>query len=358
MDGQSYFSASYREARARFLAACNSAGAAVESLPHRGLGPEGEALAIDCAWLGPADPEALLVSVSATHGAEGHCGSAVQLGWLESGLHRQRPAGVAQVLVHALNPYGFAWTRRTNEENVDLNRNFIDFAAPLPQNPGYDALAELLCPLVAEVDSLAASQEVLEAMDGDEGAFMAVLLGQYRHPKGLFYGGQSKAWSNHALSNYLQRRLRNVSRLALIDLHTGYGPYGYGDPMSCHRFGDAADARVRAWYGAETSTAGDGTREFPHNFGDLSNIMTQVAPRAAQASITLEFGTRPEWEVFRALRRENWLYHHGTIDSAEGRLIKAELRDAFYPEEDLWKGKVWDRAAEIHLRALSGLAQS
>ena len=33
--------------------------------------------------------------------------------------------GDALVLVHVLNPYGMAWLRRTNENNVDLNRNFL-----------------------------------------------------------------------------------------------------------------------------------------------------------------------------------------------------------------------------------------
>ena len=44
------------------------------------------------------------------------------------------------VLLHASNPYGFAWGRRVNEDNVDLNRNFVDFDAPLPENPGYNEI--------------------------------------------------------------------------------------------------------------------------------------------------------------------------------------------------------------------------
>ncbi len=360
MDGLSYFSASYREARQRFLTACETADHPVVSLRHPLAGPQGEELAMDMAWLGPPDAKAVLVSASATHGVEGYCGSAVQLGWLESGLYRERPAGVAHLLVHAVNPYGFAWTRRTNEQNVDLNRNFIDFQCPLPENPGYDVLADLLCPSDPDPARLAETHKALEAFEAEQGldAFMDILLGQYRHPQGLFYGGLGKTWSNQNLVSWLKERLPAARQVALIDIHTGYGPYGYGDPMSSHGMGDPADRRVRDWYGADISTEGDGDRVFPQNFGDLANALVEAAPQAAQASITLEFGTRSDWDVFDALRHENWLHHHGPSDSPDGPAIKEKLRDAFYPEEDTWKGKVWERAVEVHLKALRGLAET
>ena len=50
-------------------------------------------------------------------------------------------AGVAVLYVHGLNPYGFSWWRRTTHENVDLNRNFRDFATPPPANEQYDEIA-------------------------------------------------------------------------------------------------------------------------------------------------------------------------------------------------------------------------
>ena len=50
------------------------------------------------------------------------------------------------VFVHALNPYGFSWVRRVNEDNVDLNRNFPDWSQPLPTNDGYAELADILVP--------------------------------------------------------------------------------------------------------------------------------------------------------------------------------------------------------------------
>ena len=71
-------SASYREARAAFLAAATAAGARVTTTVHPLLGVEGEELAVDIAELGPADAEHVVIVVSGTHGVEGYAGSALQ----------------------------------------------------------------------------------------------------------------------------------------------------------------------------------------------------------------------------------------------------------------------------------------
>ena len=125
--------ATYAEARRRFLAAARRAGADVSSHRHPEPGLEGEELGVDVALVGPHDAEAVLVVVSGTHGVEGFTGSALQTHWLDEGLH-DRPTDVAVVLVHALNPYGFSWVRGVNEDNVVLNRNFVDWGEPPPVN--------------------------------------------------------------------------------------------------------------------------------------------------------------------------------------------------------------------------------
>ena len=59
-----------------------------------------------------------------------------------------------------------------------------------------------------------------------------------------------------------------------------------------------------------------------------------------------------------ALRGDNWLYHKGDHDSALATQIKADIRDAFYPDQDDWKQMVWSRAREVTERALRGLQQA
>ena len=125
-----HFSESYADARSRFLEAVARADAPLESFENPvGKGPTGEVLATDVALFGPDDAKHLLILVSGTHGVEGFAGSGAQVAMIEGLRFAALPARTAVLVVHAINPYGFAWLRRVNEDNVDLNRNSIDFKA-------------------------------------------------------------------------------------------------------------------------------------------------------------------------------------------------------------------------------------
>ena len=71
------------------------------------------------------DPGAtrILFLLSGTHGIEGFLGSGVQRFLLDEGLARRLPARTALVLVHAVNPFGFAWRRRNDHA---LRRDVVD----------------------------------------------------------------------------------------------------------------------------------------------------------------------------------------------------------------------------------------
>ena len=85
-----------------------------------------EPLTIDITVVGAAKPTSALVLSSGVHGVEGLFGSAVQLAFLEQLAARWQPPLVRPLFcIHAINPFGFAWQRRFNEDNVDLNRNFL-----------------------------------------------------------------------------------------------------------------------------------------------------------------------------------------------------------------------------------------
>src|SRR5688500_11105282 len=103
------FSNGYLEARAKFLAAAARAGFSVTSLQNPCRGPAGERLFTDIGYRGPDHAQRILLVISATHGVEGHCGSGIQVGSLEEGVFASLPPSTGVVLIHALNPFGFAW---------------------------------------------------------------------------------------------------------------------------------------------------------------------------------------------------------------------------------------------------------
>ena len=142
-----YFSLTYPQARRRFLEAARAGGATIEShVNPNAKGTTGEDLVTDVARFGDMAAENLLIICSGTHGNEGYCGSGCQIGLIGEGIVGSRPLSVAVLLVHAVNPYGFSHIRRVTEDNVDLNRNFLDFSKPPPDNPRYAELADLLVP--------------------------------------------------------------------------------------------------------------------------------------------------------------------------------------------------------------------
>lgn len=191
--------------------------------------PDGQTLSIDVARLGPAGARKSLLVISGTHGLEGAAGSAAQVSWLQATADQTLPDGVNVLLIHALNPYGYAYATRTTEHNVDLNRNFVDHGVVYPDNPYYAQLHPHLILEQWTANALSSSANAIEAFRGIHGAdvlFNTTASGQYTHADGVSYGGSQAEWSNVMLQDILAEHLAHTRQVALIDWHTGIGEYG------------------------------------------------------------------------------------------------------------------------------------
>ncbi len=363
MPAPRHFSESYAEARARFLEAVARAHATLETFENpAGKGPLGETLATDVALFGPADAPNLLVLISATHGVEGFAGSGIQIGMIEGMRFRSLPARTAVLVIHAINPYGFAWLRRVNEDNVDLNRNAVDFDNLRPPMPEFEALAPHLVP--ADWADLAPAEAVVRGFIEQHGfrRFREVVaLGQHSHPDSLFYGGTEPVWSSRVFKDVVTRHGRGKQRIALIDFHTGLGPIGYGEPIYIGT-DDAEAARVSDWFGPDATAihAGNSASVVVEGslIGAVPGYFANDRKPPEVTTLALEYGTLPEDIVLDVLRAEAWMHLHGDInfDSPVGRAIKRRFRDAFYVDTELWKRKVLERAIEMTDLGLAGLA--
>ena len=360
----SAFSASYAEARRKFLDAAAQAGLAVESKPHPLPGLEGEPLAMDVARDGHPNAAKLLVLSSGCHGVEGYCGSGVQVDALrDASLHeRAAKAGVAILYVHALNPYGFSHFRRTTHENIDLNRNFHDFSRPLPQNVEYRELHPLLVPPEwppSERNMQALQQYVAER--GEKAYQATISRGQYEFPDGPFYGGQAASWSNLAVREVLRTHGRRAGRLAWIDIHTGLGPSGVGERIYAGHDDAAAIARARAWWGGGGRTPitsfYDGSSTSAFLTGLMFTSAYEECPQAEYTGMALEYGTLPVMETFHALRGEQWLNRHPDAPADVAARIRAENFRAFYTDTDAWREQILAQGREAMVQAVDGLAE-
>ncbi|MGO4302401.1 M14 family metallopeptidase [Cupriavidus sp. RAF12] len=344
------FARSYAEARQKFLTAARQTGATLTEFPHpTQTGHEGETLAMDVAWVGADDARHVVLVTSGTHGAEGFCGSGAQVAMLgDTTLHADcRAAGVALVLVHAVNPYGFSHLRRVNEENVDLNRNFMDFDAPLPQNAPYAEVAPFLLPphWPPSGEDQAALMKIV-AEKGMSWYQAAVSGGQYQDPGGLFFGGHKATWSNYTLRRILARFGAGRDTLRWIDIHTGLGPWGYGEPI--YMGPDHADqiGKVRAIWGNSVTSIYDGSSTSSNLTGLAWMAVPQTLPAIDYAGIALEFGTLPLGEVLEALRGDHWLHRHPEADENQRTLIKQAVWRAFYGDADDWRDGVVAQVTE------------
>ena len=355
------FSPTYARARVAFLEGAARAGLMVETHPHPLPGREGEDLAMDVARDGPADAQALLVVTSACHGVEGHCGSGVQAFALHDQEWRDKrhAAGVAVLYVHGLNPHGFSFTRRVTHENVDLNRNFQDFSRPLPDNPAYAAVHDLMLPAAwpPSAQNEAAIDEYLAA-HGATALQAAISRGQHAFADGLFFGGTAPTWSNLTWRQVLRSPARRAERLAWSDLHTGLGPNGIGERIFACRDDAAALARARAWWGAGVTSIYDGSSTSAFLTGLAFEAIYDECPQAQYTGLALEFGTQPFEQVMAALRADHWLHQHPQASEALALQIHAQMREAFYTDTDAWKGQVISQARQAMFQAVDGLAGS
>ena len=353
---EDYFPATYSDGRARFLSACLDAQAAVASYRNPHAGPQGEALYTDAALVGSPDAENVVVVTSSTHGVEGFAGSGIQVGLLRDPSAPRPSPETALVLIHTINPWGMAWLRRENEDNVDLNRNFVDHeGGNYPENELFEALVEHLVPRIWNDEAFERYEVAIRALDaryGEVPVRKAMHRGQYRHPDSIHYGGTGATWSNRTLGRICAEFLGRARRGMMIDVHTGLGPYGYGELMTPSKPGEPVYDLLFDWYGDQVHSTTAGASDYA---GSRGSILAGFKPPVADlewAAVGLEYGTREREYMRRCMLANAWLHAHGKLDSDLGRAIKRDVKDASYPDDVQWKTMVWERGREVVETAL------
>lgn len=355
------YAGSYTEAQRKFRRACDRhEHSRYQEFVYREKGPDNEKLFTAVAWLGKPAAQRVLVIQSATHGVEGFAGSAIQVDCLAQLLQDPLPDDLAVLLIHAINPYGFAWLRRVNEQGIDLNRNFIDFEQALPTNHGYAELAGALLP-DQESDWPAAEQRLAAYREshGQQAFELAVSGGQYAFADGLFYGGRQASQSRQYLEQIITEfDLAHRQQVAVIDIHTGLGPFAYGELICDHPPGSAAVAWAKRVYGQSVTEPALGTSSSVPKQG-LIDYLWQQRLLERVCFVTLEFGTYSVEHMFESLRRDHIL-HRGPFDWHDSHVqaIKQQIRNNFYPATADWQEMVLQRGRQVSRQALQGLGDS
>lgn len=339
-----YFSPDYPSARARFRAAAHAVGAELHELAIDARGPRGETLAIDIAWLGSRTAKRVFLHTSGVHGVEAFAGSAIQLALLEA--PPQPPAECALVLVHVLNPYGMAWLRRTNENNVDLNRNFLDEGSAWSGAPEiYRRIDRVLNPPTPPDRDFFYVQALWQMMrHGFRPLKQAVAQGQYEYPRGLFYGGKTLEQGPRRYIAWLRQSLHSARYVFGVDVHTGLGRWGADTLLLEVGVGATPKEALSTALEREVIVATDPRAAYRIR-GGMGAMLPRVLKDAAVDVVLQELGTYPPLAVFHALREENRMHHWGT--GGIEHPVKRVLLERLCPADAEWRSRALRRGTTV-----------
>jgi hypothetical protein len=281
-------------------------------------------------------------------------------------LDRLNASDTALLLIHAINPWGMKHLRQTNSAGVDLNRNFLMDAELFDPsfNPDYLLLDPVLNPQ-RPIASLARSRRSFLAgmlagilRMGPGRLRTAVLLGQYRNPRGIYYAGASHQEETRVVVELYRRFFPCYDHIVQIDMHTGYGPR---DQMtlvnSVYEPRSSDDLKRRFSYPAVVKTD---PKEFYSMRGDMIDFVYRLVRAELSGkqlyATSFEFGTlgASHSSNLRSLHREileNQLYWYGSADPGAPQWIQREFRELFAPSDPSWLHK----AAADAQRAFQGI---
>lgn len=354
-----FFSESYVEAREKFLASAGALDGTIETHINVAAGDlNGYPLATDVCYLGPKRPRCLILISSGSHGVEGFCGSGVQVGLLENNVVDLFPEKMGIFLIHALNPYGFAHCRRVNEDNVDLNRNFLNFSTATAPDSYYSITRDDIYPSNwTGASKLEVERQIHRFIDthGLSSLQKAVSSGQRSYPQDPFFAGTKPTWSRCLWENFIDRILQLTKQVVHFDVHSGLGTCG---ALECilpvHEKG-VAYHRAVDWYGKETlSCPAFANSSSPHIAGDLPSALRERCPEAV--TVGLEFGTVELEEMLLAVIVDNWLvFNLESATSEQKKNVKKRIKSAFYVDTDEWKKAVWQQSVDMVQKTARGL---
>lgn len=353
------FSPNYTTARNRFCASALALGCRLETYPIEQTGPDGEDLTIDVAIVGNSHPQQVLVVSSGLHGVEGFFGSAVQYALLEEYLvDWSATQGMTLVLLHALNPYGFAWRRRWNEENIDLNRNFLlpgeEYTGSPARYGDFNAFFNPTSP-PSRFEPFLIKAIATIVRHGITSLTNTLPVGQYDFPQGLFFGGHRPSKTYQILQANLPQWIGDATDVLHLDFHTGLGKKATYQLF----IDDSPDSESAQWltekFGADVVRPYEPGGNAYKIRGGLGTWCQAMFPQCNYKFLTAEFGTYPVIQVVEALRAENRAHFFTPPNHPAQEWTRQRLVEVFAPVDEAWRQAVVSQGLDLVSKAIEAL---
>jgi len=331
---------------------------------------------------------------------ESFAGNAIQIKVIETLFQdktfEEKNPQILFIFLHTLNPYGASFSRRVNENNVDLNRNFFyeemkDQIEPTKKQNSYEErsgnlrysyLNDLLNP---NYDDIGYFDNVSFYFNGVYKFFsygyqnfkQSVFEGQYSFPKGLFFGGAKVEQGPRLICKFLVEKFAEAECYFHIDVHTGLGNWahdmlildpnkrtmdnGFVEALGDHKvdtFGYSADGSFPR--GVDRLFNSDPNAPNFHNWlgplDDPDPLQRRLNSTKAFGGVTQEFGTYSGIAVFDSLRIENFYHHrHHASNPNQPHFVESKkaVLDTFNPSDVGWRTTVLERGDWLLRRVLA-----
>jgi len=308
----------------------------------------------DAFWIGPKSAIKVLVLISGTHGVEGYAGSAAQRFILQSltGASATLPDDTALVVIHALNPWGMHWARRCDQDGVDTNRNFVNFDQLPPPDPAYAELLALFGNAHRENREDALRQ--LSDRWGQRHYDERISGGQYTADWAPFFGGRSPGFARQCIEAITELWKLAEREQIVIDIHTGLGPWSFGELISDHPAESVANDYALNIFGPAVACTHSG-----HSFSVPKHGLMDYHWHDMMADrgcfLTLEFGSYGTEALFRVLLDDHnfWKTQNATPSARSHGPIRQAMLKHFCPDDRFWQQSVLWRSWQVADHALN-----
>ena len=367
----SLFPESYEKSRERFrnnLALIQEFWPQAQHFKHQ-LEAE-EDLSTDWIYTDALEKNAKVMVISiAEHGIEGYVGSAMQQRFLDIYLNQLNPRDTGLLLIHAINPWGMKHHRRVNANNVDLNRNFVWNENELDPgfNQDYSGIDNLLN-TKTPIQNLRFSNAIFmlklawnNLRLGREGYMKSSLVGQYRFPRGLYFGGTEYQQETLTMIQLFRKAFTAYDQILHLDMHTGYGPRYQMSLVNSAFEKDSSKVFMQKF--SYPLIVAVNPEEFYPIRGDMIDFVYALRdkefPQKRLYAASFEFGTLGN-EFFglvhspKAMVQENRAFWYGTRSQSVEDQVKKDFESLFNPSEEDWQRKAVadaDQAFEGILKA-------
>lgn len=319
--------------------------------------PIGETGKLTLDWIeaDPIDkPEKVIIFTIGEHGIEGYVGSAMLDLFIQEFIPTLDPKNTGLALVHAINPWGMKYHRRTNSNNIDLNRNFVQEPSNLDPNLNreYAKIESFLNPeyglssfrwvKLAFYAGLLRSILIL----GTQKLKRAVLVGQYRFPRGIYYGGKEIQPEVKLIQDLFRQKIKQYPQTCLLDMHTGYGPR-YQMNIVNSVFEPRTSDDLKSLFSYPLVVKAD-PEEFYAICGDMIDFIYSLALETIPAKkiygTTFEFGTLGDsfdatLGSLSAMIFENWIHWLNPQNTVLSGQIMRDFKELYYPQDQDWRNK-------------------